>query len=79
MENDHTKEHPMRVQLRRYPNRRYYDAARSQHLTLEDIFRLISEGHQVQGSLLRTVKGMTHLAILLHAMVLARRVSSEVD
>ena len=48
MENDHTKEHPMRVQLRRYPNRRYYDAARSQHLTLEDIFRLISEGHQVQ-------------------------------
>ncbi len=38
----------MRVQLRRYPNRRYYDAARSQHLTLEDIFRLICEGHQVQ-------------------------------
>jgi polyhydroxyalkanoate synthesis repressor PhaR len=36
------------VQLRRYPNRRYYDATRSQHLTLEDIFRLISEGHQVQ-------------------------------
>ena len=38
----------MRVQLRRYPNRRYYDSARSQHLTLEDIFRLICEGHQVQ-------------------------------
>ena len=38
----------MRVQLRRYPNRRYYDAGRSQHLTLEDIFRLICEGHQVQ-------------------------------
>ncbi len=38
----------MRVQLRRYPNRRYYDTARSQHLTLEDIFRLICEGHQVQ-------------------------------
>ncbi len=38
----------MRVQLRRYPNRRYYDAARSQHLTLEDIFRLICDGHEVQ-------------------------------
>jgi polyhydroxyalkanoate synthesis repressor PhaR len=36
------------VQLRRYPNRRYYDSARSQHLTLEEIFRLICEGHSVQ-------------------------------
>ena len=38
----------MRVELRRYPNRRYYDAARSQHLTLEGIFRLICDGHEVQ-------------------------------
>jgi polyhydroxyalkanoate synthesis repressor PhaR len=38
----------MRVQLRRYPNRRYYDSARSQHLTLEDIFRLVCDGHQVE-------------------------------
>jgi polyhydroxyalkanoate synthesis repressor PhaR len=36
------------VQLRRYPNRRYYDSARSQHLTLEEIFRLIAEGNSVQ-------------------------------
>ncbi len=36
------------VQLRRYPNRRYYDAARSQHLTLEDIFQLIRDGRQVR-------------------------------
>jgi polyhydroxyalkanoate synthesis repressor PhaR len=38
----------MLVQLRRYPNRRYYDAARSQHLTLEDIFRLVCNGQQIQ-------------------------------
>jgi len=36
------------VQLRRYPNRRYYDAAHSQHLTLEEIFRLIAGGQSVQ-------------------------------
>ncbi len=46
--NEHATEDPVRVQLRRYPNRRYYDSARSQHLTLEDIFRLICEGHEVQ-------------------------------
>jgi polyhydroxyalkanoate synthesis repressor PhaR len=45
---DLTPEDPNRVQLRRYSNRRYYDAARSQHLTLEDIFRLICDGQQVQ-------------------------------
>jgi polyhydroxyalkanoate synthesis repressor PhaR len=45
---EHATPVPTRVQLRRYPNRRYYDAARSQHLTLEGIFRLICEGHQVQ-------------------------------
>lgn len=38
------------VQLRRYPNRRYYDSARSQHLTLEEIFRLICEGHSIEVS-----------------------------
>jgi len=48
LENESTTQDPMRVQLRRYPNRRYYDAARSQHLTLEDIFRLVCEGHEVQ-------------------------------
>jgi polyhydroxyalkanoate synthesis repressor PhaR len=36
-----------RVELRRYPNRRYYDSARSQHLTLEDIYRLIRDGHNI--------------------------------
>jgi len=38
----------MMVRLRRYPNRRYYDAARSQHLTLEEIFQLICDGQQVR-------------------------------
>ena len=50
MENDTATADPRRVQLRRYPNRRYYDAARSQHLTLEDIFQLVCDGHEVQVS-----------------------------
>ena len=38
------------VELRRYPNRRYYDCARSQHLTLEDIYRLVRDGYNVRAS-----------------------------
>jgi polyhydroxyalkanoate synthesis repressor PhaR len=37
----------LRVELRRYPNRRYYDCTRSQHLTLDDIYRLVGEGYSV--------------------------------
>jgi polyhydroxyalkanoate synthesis repressor PhaR len=40
----------MQVELRRYPNRRYYDSARSQHLTLEDIYRLVRDGYNVRVS-----------------------------
>jgi polyhydroxyalkanoate synthesis repressor PhaR len=47
------------VQLRRYPNRRYYDAARSQHLTLEEILRLIRDGHSVQVSDSKTGEDIT--------------------
>jgi polyhydroxyalkanoate synthesis repressor PhaR len=36
-----------RVELRRYPNRRFYDRTRSQHLNLEEIHRLVRDGYQV--------------------------------
>jgi polyhydroxyalkanoate synthesis repressor PhaR len=36
-----------RVNLRKYPNRRYYDAARSCHVTLEEIHALIRAGSDV--------------------------------
>jgi polyhydroxyalkanoate synthesis repressor PhaR len=36
------------LQIRRYPNRRYYDSTRSQHVTLEEIHQLIREGHSVE-------------------------------
>lgn len=36
------------LQIRKYPNRRYYDVTRSQHLTLEDIRSLVREGHDIR-------------------------------
>ncbi len=59
MESEPSSEKPVRVQLRRYPNRRYYDPARSQHLTLEGIFRLVGDGHEVQVSDSKTGEDIT--------------------
>jgi polyhydroxyalkanoate synthesis repressor PhaR len=36
-----------RVELRKYPNRRYYDGSRSRHVTLEEIYSLIRSGQDV--------------------------------
>lgn len=33
--------------IRKYPNRRYYDTTRSQHVKLEEIYQLIRDGHNV--------------------------------
>jgi polyhydroxyalkanoate synthesis repressor PhaR len=49
----------MQVELRRYPNRRYYDSARSQHMTLEDIYRLVRTGYNVRVSDSKTGEDIT--------------------
>lgn len=36
------------VEIRKYPNRRYYDATRSRHLTLQDIRTLIRDGYDIR-------------------------------
>jgi polyhydroxyalkanoate synthesis repressor PhaR len=33
--------------IRKYPNRRYYDATRSRHVTLEEIHALIRDGYEI--------------------------------
>ena len=48
-----------RVELRRYPNRRYYDCTRSQHLTLEDIYRLVRDGYSITVSDSKTGEDIT--------------------
>jgi polyhydroxyalkanoate synthesis repressor PhaR len=37
-----------KLQIRKYPNRRYYDSTRSRHVTLEEIHALIREGYDVE-------------------------------
>jgi polyhydroxyalkanoate synthesis repressor PhaR len=36
------------LEIRKYSNRRYYDATRSRHLTLEEIRNLIREGYDIR-------------------------------
>ncbi len=36
-----------RLAIRKYPNRRYYDATRSRHVTLEEIHALIRDGYEI--------------------------------
>jgi polyhydroxyalkanoate synthesis repressor PhaR len=36
------------LEIRKYPNRRYYDATHSRHLSLEQIHRLIHEGNDIR-------------------------------
>lgn len=45
---DENGEAPGQLKIRKYPNRRYYDATRSRHVTLEEIHSLIREGYEVQ-------------------------------
>jgi polyhydroxyalkanoate synthesis repressor PhaR len=37
-----------RLEIRKYPNRRYYDTTRSRHLTLDEIRSLIRDGHDIR-------------------------------
>ena len=38
---------PKKLAIKKYPNRRYYDATHSRHLTLEEIRALIQQGHDL--------------------------------
>lgn len=40
--------HPDLLEIRRYPNRRLYDVTRSKTVTLDELHRLIVEGHQIR-------------------------------
>ena len=56
------------VELRRYPNRRYYDRTHSQHLTLEEIYRLVCDGYEVKISDSKTGEDIT-AKILAHIII----------
>jgi polyhydroxyalkanoate synthesis repressor PhaR len=47
------------LEIKKYPNRRYYDATHSRHLTLEEIRRLIQEGYDIRVVDAKTNKDIT--------------------
>ena len=42
------EKHPQKLEIRKYPNRRYYDTTRSRHLTLDEIHNAIRQGDEVR-------------------------------
>src|ERR1041385_1848793 len=43
-----TDPEPKHLEIRKYPNRRYYDTTRSRHLTLDEIRSLIRDGYDLR-------------------------------
>jgi polyhydroxyalkanoate synthesis repressor PhaR len=41
---------PRKLEIKKYPNRRYYDATHSRHLTLDEIRSLIQQGYDISVS-----------------------------
>jgi polyhydroxyalkanoate synthesis repressor PhaR len=48
-----------KLEIRKYPNRRYYDCSRSCHVTLEQIHSLIRDGYDIQVTDTRSGKDIT--------------------
>lgn len=42
-----TESVPRKLEIKKYPNRRYYDATHSRHLTLEEIRSMIQQGYDI--------------------------------
>ena len=52
------------LQIRKYPNRRYYDTTRSRHVTLLDIYELVRTGRQVSVVESRTGRDITNCILM---------------
>src|SRR5690349_16761116 len=50
---------PKRLEIKKYPNRRYYDATHSRHLTLDEIRSLIQQGYDLRVVDARTSSDIT--------------------
>jgi polyhydroxyalkanoate synthesis repressor PhaR len=47
------------LEIKRYSNRRFYDSTRSQHVTQDDLYRLIQDGYQIRVTDTQTGKDIT--------------------
>lgn len=52
------------VRIKKYPNRRYYDASRSRHITLEEVYELVQSGREVQITDSRSGADLTNQVLL---------------
>ena len=52
------------LQIKKYSNRRYYDTTRSCHVTLQDLYGLIRDGHDVAIKDSRTGHDITNVVLL---------------
>ena len=57
------QETPTRIKIKRYSNRRFYDATRSCHLTFGDMHDLISAGHELTIEESTTGEDITNLVL----------------
>lgn len=51
------------IQIKKYPNRRYYDATHSRHVTLQEVHDLIMAGHDVSITDSRNGDDITNLVL----------------
>lgn len=56
--------HPEVLRIRKYPNRRYYDATRSRHVTLHEVYDLVRSGQDVRITDSRTNSDITNHVLL---------------
>lgn len=56
------------LQIKKYPNRRYYDATRSCHVTLQEVYDLVRAGHDVNVTDSKSGEDITNV-ILLQVML----------
>ncbi len=54
---------PAVFEIKKYPNRRFYDVTRSRHVTLTDLFELVRDGHRIIVHDSKTGADITHIVL----------------
>jgi polyhydroxyalkanoate synthesis repressor PhaR len=56
--------------IKKYPNRRFYDTSRSRHVTLDELYELVRQGHSIQVTDSNTGEDISN--VVLTQMILER-------
>lgn len=55
---------PRRLHIKKYPNRRFYDATRSRHVTLQEVYQLVRDGFSVTVTDSRNNDDITNIILM---------------